>query len=335
MRFSREPAWQQPLQRHRYNYNQPHSPGATNIRSAIDSLSRALHLLISTDMAQEFRSLLQRAQHEIISTDPSRLECSPTDVLKTLHQKAGPFAQILCSEYGDFHTQLLDAFVRRYVKKEPRTPHDWVMTRRGCGNPTCSHCQKLDTFLISPTQMTARFSLPQASRTHLEQRIKPRHQMECDFIMGTEKHHTPFTLVITKTTKEYQREHASWTERAKSAKERIRSICSEATLRQFLGPRFDEITQLQAVTLRRLPDGTELEPEVVRQSTMPLTVIHNPPVTTQPTTAADQRSDVGHSSMLTTEGSMKRKDPPADSEENSRPTKRAAPVSVIDLCNSP
>lgn len=78
-----------------------------------------------------------------------------------------------------------------YPKRPPGRTH----RRRGCG---CGDCDALDTFLVSAEQASARFSMGEPRRKHLDSRL-----VDNLFQRETDKSRVPHTLVVTKLGKEF------------------------------------------------------------------------------------------------------------------------------------
>lgn len=63
----------------------------------------------------------------------------------------------------------------------------------------CADCAELNRFLVNPTEQVARFTWIGTRRTHISKDLNPRH-----YDLYTDKGRTPYTLVITKTKRQYE-----------------------------------------------------------------------------------------------------------------------------------
>ena len=95
---------------------------------------------------------------------------------------------------------LITAEEQRLLDAQGRDEDDWSITWSGCG---CDLCQRLETFLASPTERTLEWPLAKRGRQHIHQQIDAA---------GLPVQHTtrrkgrPFTLVLEKTPALFSRE---------------------------------------------------------------------------------------------------------------------------------
>ena len=140
------------------------------------------------------------------------------------------------SPFQIFYQSMMSSYIARYVRAEPQPPTDWSRPRSQCD---CQDCRPLSTFLVSPTQEKAGFSIPAKRREHLQEQCKRMG----GFIFSTDRDSLPMTLLITKDLSAYKKAHSEWTERRKTAKIKIMEFRQEI-LHKLLDDRFEAITTL-------------------------------------------------------------------------------------------
>ena len=132
--------------------------------------------------------------------DPQR---ELAEALPALHQEDGlPGARV--------YTVLWNCAMERLLARSetpPVAPQDWrIETNAGCG---CAHCQDLRAFCRDPDATTARFSMREDLRNHLQGVIG---RADLDLDTQTEKKGRPYTLVCTKNRASYKRRLAEYAE---------------------------------------------------------------------------------------------------------------------------
>ena len=89
----------------------------------------------------------------------------------------------------------------------PEQPRDWVIeTRLPC---SCANCARLQAFCDDPAATTARFSMRQDLRAHVESTIRMR---QLDIACETERRGSPHTLICTKNRATSERRRAEYAE---------------------------------------------------------------------------------------------------------------------------
>lgn len=155
-----------------------------------------------------------------------------------------------------FIRHIVSTYTRGYVGTEPIRPVNWARPVKGCG---CPDCIGLDQFLADPNRETAHFPLAEPRRKHLCDRLSVhdhnayralgpyvghaghswdrRNGMghgssgygsgvsrESEYDVSTVKTRPPYTLVITKTSRGWQRQHAGWQTRQQKAARQIQGL---------------------------------------------------------------------------------------------------------------
>lgn len=144
--------------------------------------------------------------------------CVPTPPIKILVEK------------------LLEALVGAVTRQYPQRPEDWARKPRGCG---CPDCVLLDKFLIHPFQSVYRFAMAERRRTHLEYRLDRRY-----YKMETERTRSPYTLVVTKTGREYQEQLAQWTSEFQKLEAEFR-LLQGGEMEALLGDKYRDLILLE------------------------------------------------------------------------------------------
>ncbi|KAH6653845.1 hypothetical protein BKA67DRAFT_658183 [Truncatella angustata] len=143
--------------------------------------------------------------------------------------------------YQRIFQALLKAYVGKYVGIEPQAG-DW--TRRTVTGCICLDCQTLNRFLEDSSAQSDRYCMAEKRRKHLVQKL--------NYGMGyysivTERGRTPYTLVVTKTTKPYDNKFVAWVERRLTAENKI-SAFDQEKLKLLLADRYDKITSMRQVS---------------------------------------------------------------------------------------
>ncbi len=94
-------------------------------------------------------------------------------------------------------------FLLQRSAQPPAVPTDWrQVVTLSC---KCEDCRGLQTFVLDPQVLVARFRVRKDRRQHLHQQIE---QHGLDLTHTTERQGSPQTLVCTKTRRTYQRQCA-------------------------------------------------------------------------------------------------------------------------------
>jgi len=133
-----------------------------------------------------------------------------------------------------FISVTLRKIVRALTQSFPR-PRNWV---RKTGNCSCGPCKALNQFLADGFKEIGRFSYAERTRRHRESHL-PEHR---DFNVSTERLSTPYTLVIQKTHRGYEREQTEWNTHFSQIQARFNNM-QTPFLKELLGEghSFDEL----------------------------------------------------------------------------------------------
>ncbi|KAE9962857.1 hypothetical protein BLS_009949 [Venturia inaequalis] len=114
--------------------------------------------------------------------------------------------------------RVLQSPIKDLIKRTPKEPLDWKRGAMPCYQPTrngyntyprvptaCADCAELNRFLVNPTQQVAKFAWVGPRRNHISKDLNPRH-----YDLYTDKGRTPYTLVITKTKRQYEDQLSTW-----------------------------------------------------------------------------------------------------------------------------
>ncbi|KAI3329456.1 hypothetical protein HD806DRAFT_287713 [Xylariaceae sp. AK1471] len=138
---------------------------------------------------------------------------------------------IQCSQ--QLYQGVLEAFLLNYVGKVLPEP-GLVRKRVSC---PCADCRTLNQFLVDPTQPVGRFRMNTARRQHLHQKLDAS-GIDCTHI--TERGGTTYTLVVTKTGKQYE-EHSKVQNRRKITAAKYLFAFDQQKLRTVLADKYDAI----------------------------------------------------------------------------------------------
>ncbi|KAK3346421.1 hypothetical protein B0T25DRAFT_461040 [Lasiosphaeria hispida] len=145
--------------------------------------------------------------------------------------------------YQDIACAIFEVFLDKFVGKEP-TPN--TSLRRPRVDCSCSDCVWLNEFLESSDQSVGNFPVAKARRRHLHNMLDGVH---ADVTHLTERHGSPYTLVVTKTFKENEIAKKKWSKRFDAAKQVFAKL-GEVQLRALLGDEYDKITGMEHLRLR-------------------------------------------------------------------------------------
>jgi hypothetical protein len=120
-------------------------------------------------------------------------------------------------------------------QRRPVAPRDWTRTT----NHTCDapSCREVRRFLTNPKQASAQFSYPQRDRKHME------NSLPCeDYKFETIKTKSPHTLVIHKTTNEYDRGQNRWEAEVRSLQDSVHLRCDNTSFQHLLGAELEPLS---------------------------------------------------------------------------------------------
>ncbi|KAF2231683.1 hypothetical protein EV356DRAFT_569412 [Viridothelium virens] len=137
--------------------------------------------------------------------------------------------------------EILTAYLERMVKMQPPRPADWARATSPC---SCSDCHALNTFLANPGQEVGTFPMAEKRRSHLQGKLDYTPiQGQSNHIV---RHGSPYTLVVTKDLKHWEKDRNAWQRRVERAR-RVFSQFDAAILNQILGSKYDDIILMRMI----------------------------------------------------------------------------------------
>ena len=149
---------------------------------------------------------------------------------------------------------VLDAYLDVCVGAFPRNPP--TLGRRTMP-PCCVDCAAVNTFLANGTEQTFRIGVNKKRRGHIHQRLEAN-KVDCRH--ESERHTIPHSLVITKTSTQFQQARRDWTQLMTVADEVLQEF-SQTALEQILGSDYNRI-----MSVERLIGGTVLAKKPVKRT---------------------------------------------------------------------
>ncbi|KAL8789139.1 MAG: hypothetical protein Q9195_006959 [Heterodermia aff. obscurata] len=139
-------------------------------------------------------------------------------------------------EYAPLFQQTLRFYKNRYIQAAPPTSN-WSFPSLGCKR--CQDCQRLDAFLLDPSQRVLKIRAHKSTRAHLHQRLEyTGHKHE------TDRSTYPETLVVTKAKSEKMGVYEAWEKRVKEGEEVLKGM-EKGVLEKLLGARWAERCDLR------------------------------------------------------------------------------------------
>ena len=133
-----------------------------------------------------------------------------------------------------FVVQLIEIYIRRYVKVQPREPTDWKRTLTiSCG---CEDCRSLRRYVEDKHNKIGDFRMAEKRRRHLENRL------DSTFRKDTIRTGTPHTLRVEKTNERYKLDLKAWNTRTALAKSQLTAMSKDSPLIDIIGK--DSYTKL-------------------------------------------------------------------------------------------
>ena len=210
-----------------------------------DHLAKIIRQCEVIKLPEEIDGLLNVMSNHAHTVDIAAFEMLLLPLLKLLppvfEQQGMP---LTTEQYQNLFQMVLNAYVQRYVQREPEAPRTWARQARGCG---CEDCTSLDCFLTNPDRLFGRFCMPGKRRDHLEQQLQRSY---CR--VETERAGSPFTLMVWKTLGEWEHELSEWKQRCDTALKTFDEIGHEK-LRGLLKDRYNETVELKTVKLSATP----------------------------------------------------------------------------------
>jgi hypothetical protein len=143
---------------------------------------------------------------------------------------------------ADFIRTVLSHIFTYWAGHRPVEPKTWKRAPPK-NNCQCEPCRRLTDFLVSSTQENCRFTYAEHIRRHLQERVPNA----ADYVFDTEKTRSPYTLVVRKTKKGYQRLLKAWATDGLAIEQYFKSL-QKPYLGVLLGP---DYLNLLSVTGRR------------------------------------------------------------------------------------
>jgi hypothetical protein len=314
-----------------------YSPLSMSPAHQVTHLSRSCEDMLSSAEIVQIRSALIDCK---LTAEQSQLEEKLIEECKGMSQSNVPFLHELLAELAKptkqqdsftskdstWFRDLVAAFVVRVVGFEPAPPEHWRPTqRRGCG---CTDCSKLDKFILDPKQKETTFNLANLpAATHIEERVF-RGLPAIDSTSSGAQYSTRISkygykrnLNIIKNHGDFDLEHSQWTGRAASMRKSLSALGSPDRLQALLGPCYQDIVQLEIISLQRLPSGVTIASKY--QAPMPIPGVKRSALLSGDTVDTESRSsDLGVSGDNNAAGTKRKL--PIDATDNTEPAKKCS-----------
>lgn len=172
--------------------------------------------------------------------------------LKEMHEFLPARQNVDKELFGNVASAILEKVINQRYQPRPTKPKGWPMKKKGCG---CQHCDRLDRFLTAPAQRSARFSLDQQARKHLDDRLRyyggRAYGSSYDgyplYAFDTDKSTRPcYTLVITKLRPEFDQDLKEWQTDFKALEDDLAGL-RRPFMRRVLGERYEDLVELRAL----------------------------------------------------------------------------------------
>ena len=137
---------------------------------------------------------------------------------------------------GHLHSaaqEILDVYLRRYVKAKPVRERDWSRPMVSC---RCPDCEAVNAFLRNPEQSVADLSLDKNRRLHIHRTLD---RSDADVTHETDRSGRGDRLLLTKRMREADDKLKAWLKRKATARALFSQLCSQ-TLRDTLGDDYQE-----------------------------------------------------------------------------------------------
>ncbi|RDW93605.1 2OG-Fe(II) oxygenase [Aspergillus mulundensis] len=177
------------------------------------------------------------------------MDIDPTEIVKGVEFSAGrvladtdklkasssfvqfltPFITFLCgylnersrseafvAECRKFTVRMLEILLTNYVEPQPLEPTTWA--RKANFRTCCKDCGELRRFIEDPVQKTGKFPMAEKRRRHLENRL------DRTFTCQTRSYGSPYTLEVTKTNEQFQKDLKDWSGRGNVAVRLLQSL---------------------------------------------------------------------------------------------------------------
>ena len=193
-----------------------------------------LHLIPEATKLIEFSTANVASKHDVLSLNAAVTVPLIRAFMKVTAEHKEPLA---IDVKRSFVEALLEGMTTPILKKRPRPPQGWSRTPRGCG---CDDCVVLDQFLVSRTLQTERFTMTGQRRSHIERQLRNH-----NYDMETEKIKPPFTLIITKTDRDFRQQMAHWNSSTSPLRTELESLQQDSSMQELLGDRFSSLVLLE------------------------------------------------------------------------------------------
>jgi len=135
-------------------------------------------------------------------------------------------------QYQQIVQKLINLYIFRYVKPEPRPSLNWSRPR--ASSCRCKDCDVVNAFLANPDKIIGRFPMGTARRHHLHVQLEPHSDLRRETIRTS----NPNILQVTKTNKTYTQGHGTWKQRAYKAIAKIKDLGPQSSMETILGADF-------------------------------------------------------------------------------------------------
>ncbi|KAF2461229.1 hypothetical protein BDY21DRAFT_360389 [Lineolata rhizophorae] len=198
-----------------------------------DTLFHLLQGLLRSSLYDEALQLLQTIAQEASKVPVEHLESMLIPFLRLAlvfrsHFEIPPTCDIV---YIYMYRDVLFEYLTRHVGIEPVNRSDWSQPPLSC---SCEDCQRVSDFLVRPDQGSMGFPINKGRRAHIHQMVGNDH------IHETKRNGSPYTLVITKTNRIWERAHNAWKDRALKAWNTLHDF-PEDQMRAVLGNMYDTL----------------------------------------------------------------------------------------------
>ena len=214
-----------------------HTPATKPLTAPVeaDALAKLFNAILSLGLRAEASRLLDQIQKEAEVQDAKYFLMLFLPFLQAMapvwSAQGIPYDNPICQS---LYQSVLRSCVLRYVGKRPQPPTHWKRNPVRCG---CVDCRSLNRFLTDPQQSVGRFSVATNRRAHLHGQL---HGGDCTH--ETQRTGRPYTLVVTKTMRAYEKLATEWKNRCNEYNAETTGKFNRTVLQQLLGSELDELT---------------------------------------------------------------------------------------------
>ena len=137
------------------------------------------------------------------------------------------------SRYRELFRTVLKNYRLRYIQSKP-PGSDWARSPKGCRGGDCYECEKLDVFLLDPTEEIERFPVCSSDRFHLHEQLDGTGHSHVTDASGT--------LVVTKAQSVLHNASVDWEARVAEARKALTAM-NQDILKELLEEEYTEIVE--------------------------------------------------------------------------------------------